>query len=249
MPDDSELFEQFSFIQAADLPEYREMLASVDAAGDDGDDEISPAMREKLVALSLQLCPARHRLGLITPEIQEKVLAARKILMREFGGDGARIRFFDRGSYNPGMSVQENLLFGMIAYSKGHLQPRVTETIRGVLKKANLNREIVLAGLDCPAGAGGMKLPAAFRQKLTLARALLKNPDVLIINNALGDLDGRSFARILARVMEARRGRNLIWALNDPACLARFARVLIIEKNKLAHQGAPDELAEVIAEL
>ena len=249
VPDDSELFEQFSFIKAADLPEYRELLASVDAAGEDGDDEISPPMREKLVALSLQLCPARHRLGLITPEIQEKALAARKILMREFGGDGARIRFFDRGSYNPGMSVQENLLFGMIAYSKGHLQPRVTETIRGVLKKANLNREIVLAGLDCPAGAGGMKLPAALRQKLTLARALLKKPDVLIINNALGDLDGRSFARILGRVMEARRGRNLIWALNDPACLARFARVLIIEKNKLAHQGAPDELAGVIAEL
>ncbi|MGR3914954.1 MAG: ABC transporter transmembrane domain-containing protein [Gammaproteobacteria bacterium] len=244
VPDDSELFEQFSFIKAADLPDYRQLLAEADAGG-----TVTPAARAKLLAVSLKLCPARHRLDLITPKVQQKVLAARKTLMDEFGADNAHIRFFERRSYNPGMSLQENLLFGKIAYAKGHLQPRVTETIRDILVDANLNREIVLAGLDCPAGAAGLKVPLAFRQKVTLARALLKNPEVLIINNALGDLDARSFARILGRVLDARRGRNLIWALNDPACLARFARVLIIEKSKLFAHDTPDALADVIAGL
>ncbi|MGR3983842.1 MAG: ABC transporter transmembrane domain-containing protein [Gammaproteobacteria bacterium] len=242
VPDDSELFEQFSFIKAADLPEYRQLLAETDAGG-----EIAGTARAKLLALSLQLCPARHRLDLITPKLQKKVLGARKTLMQEFGADNPHLRFFERRSYHPGMSLQENLLFGKIAYSKGHLQPQVTETIRGILADAGLNREIVLAGLDCPAGAAGLKLPPVIRQKITLARALLKNPEVLIVNNALGDLDARSFARILGRVVETRRGRNLIWALNDPACLAQFERVLLIEKNKLFAHDTPQALAEVIA--
>ena len=246
VPDDSELFDQFSFIQAADLPEYRQLLAEV---GSEGTAALSAEQRAKLLAVSFQLCPARHRLELITPPLQEKVVAARSEMMEALGTDGAQVRFYDRGRYNRGMSVQENLLFGKIAYAKGHLQPRVTEIIKDTLKHTGLHDKIVLAGLNCPAGAGGSKLSAVVRQKLTLARALLKNPDILIINNALSELDGKRFARILDRIIELRRGRNLIWALNDPALLPKFDRVLIAEQNKLLHDDSAEALSAVIEEL
>ena len=246
VPDDSELFDQFSFIKAADLPEYRQLVT---AAGDGGAAALSAEQRAKLLAVSFKLCPARHRLELVTPPLQEKVIAARKALMDELGDDNEQIRFFDRARYNPGMSVQENLLFGKIAYAKGHLQPRVTETIRDTLKAANLNQAIVMAGLNCPAGAGGSKLSSIVRQKLVLARTLLKNPDILIVNNTLSGLDGKSLSRILDRVIELRRGRNLIWALNDAALLSRFEQVLIVEKNKLVHNDSPESLSKVIEAL
>ncbi len=246
VPDDSELFDQFSFIKAADLPEYRQLLAEV---GSEGTAALSAEQRAKLLAVSFQLCPARHRLDLITPPLQEKVVAARSEMMDALGTDGAQVRFYDRGRYNRGMSVQENLLFGKIAYAKGHLQPRVTEIIKDTLKHTGLHDKIVLAGLNCPAGAGGSKLSAVVRQKLTLARALLKNPDILIINNALSELDGKRFARILDRIIELRRGRNLIWALNDPAMLPKFDRVLIAEQNKLLHDDSAEALSAVIEEL
>jgi len=246
VPDDSELFEQFSFIKAADLPDYRRLVAE---AGTGGAGAMSAQQQARLSAVSFKLCPARHRLDLITAPIQEKVLAARKELMRELGADNEQIRFFDRNRYNPGMSVQENLLFGRITYAKGHLQPRVTETIRNTLKSTGLNQEIVLASLNCPAGAGGSKLAPNAQQKLTLARALLKNPDILIINNTLSGLDGRSFSRILDRIIARRRGRNLIWALNDPALAARFDQVLVVEKGKLIHNDSPRALSKVIENL
>ena len=244
VPDDSELFEQFSFIKAADLPDYQRLLA---AAG--GGAALTPQQQAKLSAVSFQLCPARHRLDLITPPIQDKVLAARKMLMDELGRDNEQIRFFDRAQYNHGMSVQENLLFGRIAYAKGHLQPRVTETIRETLKTSGLNQEIVLAGLNCPAGAGGSKLAPNAQQKLTLARTLLKNPDILIVNNALAGLDSKSFTRILERIIARRRGRNLTWALNDPALAARFDRVLLLENNKLRHNDSPKALSKALENL
>ena len=246
VPADSELFDQFSFIKAADLPDYRQLVAATAGVGTAA---LSTEQRAKLLAVSFQLCPARHRLQLITPPIQEKVMTARKTLMDELGDDNAQIRFFDRARYNHGMSMQENLLFGKIAYAKGHLQPRVTEIIRNTLKSTNLNQAIVMAGLNCPAGAGASKLSSVVRQKLVLARTLLKNPDTLIINNALSGLDGKSFSRILDRVIELRRGRSLIWGLNDAALLPRFEQVLIVEKNKLIHNDSPKSLSQVIESL
>ena len=246
VPDDSELFDQFSFIKAADLPDYQQLVAETGAGGTAA---MSPQQREKLSAVSFKLCPARHRLDLVTPTLQEKVITARKTLMDKLGPNNDQIQFFDKDQYNHGMSIQENLLFGKIVYAKGHLQPRVTETIKNTLKSANLNHAIVLAGLNCPAGAGGTKLSAMFRQKLALARTLLKNPDILIINNALAGLDSKSFSRILERIIELRLGRNLIWALNDAALLPRFDRVLIVEKNKLVHNDSVESLSKVIETL
>ncbi len=247
VPDDSELFEQFSFIKAADLPDYQLILT---AAGGDGHAlsvaSLTDSQRAKLSAVSFKLCPARHRLDLITPALQEKVLKARQTLMDELGADNAHIQFFDREKYNYGMSVQENLMFGKIAYAKGHLQPRVTETIKHTLKSTNLSRDIMFTGLGCPAGAGGSKLSTSMRQKLALARALLKNPDLLIVNNALSGLDGKSAARILDNVIEWRSGRNLIWALTDAALLPRFEHALLVEKNKLIHNAAVASLSSVI---
>ena len=246
VPDDSELFEQFSFITAADLPDYRRLLGE---AGERGVDALTAAQRGELARVSFKLCPARHRLDLVTAPLREKVLEARRALMRELGDDNAAIRFYDATRYNAGMSMQENLLFGKIAYAKGHLQPRVTETIRATLKQTNLDRAIILAGLNCPAGAGGSKLSGVVREKLCLARALLKNPDILIVNNLLSGLDGRGFSRILGRVIERRRNRCLIWAQNDPSYANQFDRVLLLGKNKLLRNDSPDALREEIAKL
>ena len=244
VPDDSELFEQFSFITAAELPDYQQLVTTTKTAAD-----LNPEQRAKLLAVSFKLCPARHRLELVTPAVQEKVLAARKNLMQKLGAENDQLRFFDRERYNHGMSVQENLLFGVIAYAKGHLQPKVTETIRETLKTTNLNRAILIAGLNCPAGAGGSKLSAMVRQKLVLARALLKNPDILIINNTLAGLDAKSHARILDRIIARRQNRTLIQTLTDPTQLQKFQHIIIVEKNKLLHSDSPDKLVEVIAGL
>ncbi len=247
VPDDSELFDQFSFIKAADLPEYQKIVTATGANADTT--TLNDVQNSKLFAVSLKLCPARHRLDLITPEIQQKIVSARKFLIEQCGAQNDYIQFFEQNKYNHSLSVQENLLFGRIVYSKGHLQPQVTETIKNVLKSTGLNQAIVLAGLNSPAGSGGAKLSLSVRQKLTLARTLLKNPDILIINNTLAGLDGKQFSRILDRIIKLRQGKNLIWALHYPKLALKFDQVIILEKNKLLRYDSTEALMEEIQTL
>src|SRR3546814_3513605 len=77
LPPGHEFFEQFSFIGADELPEYRALLGRVGKAGYDA---ASRDDRALLIALAFPYVEARHRLGVIGPEVEAKVLAARAAL-------------------------------------------------------------------------------------------------------------------------------------------------------------------------
>ena len=69
------LFEQYSFIKAEDLPEYQIIVAKFDRGGAEA---LNDRERSMLLTLPFKLIPARHRLGLITDEIRERIIEARK---------------------------------------------------------------------------------------------------------------------------------------------------------------------------
>ena len=75
LPPDHEYFRQFSFINADDLPDYRALTTRVDPARLD---TLGPEDRERLIALTFKLIPARHRLDLIDEALQARVLEARR---------------------------------------------------------------------------------------------------------------------------------------------------------------------------
>ena len=87
-------------------------------------------------------------------------------------------------------------------------------------------------------GVGGKRLSAAQRQKIGLARALLKRPDILIVNDALAVLDGPSQARLLDRVLDHRAGHGVIWTLQRPNSADRFDRVLVMDGGRVVEQGS-----------
>jgi putative ABC transport system ATP-binding protein len=88
---------------------------------------------------------------------------------------------------------------------------------------------------------GGARLTPAQRQKLAIARVLLKRPDVLIINEATALLDNGSQGRLLDAVFKEAEGRTLIWVLHNAALAKRFDRVLVFAEGRLAEDaGAAD---------
>ncbi len=231
----SELFEQFSFISANDLPEFNQLLNDI---RQQGLENLPQANQRRLMSLPLKLIVARHRLGLITEPIQQKILEARRRIHELAQSEALGIEFFDENSYNPRISVQDNILFGKLAYGQAHAQAKVSALIADVVESLGLRDEIIRAGLAYEVGVGGGRLSSIQRQKLGLARALLKAPDLLVINEALSGFDSASERRLIDNVRRQMESRGILWVLGRIQLAEAFDSVLVMERGKLVDQGS-----------
>ena len=230
----SELFEQFSFISADDLPDFRSLLARTesDRAVDLDDDD-----RAMFLSLTFKLVPARHRLGLIDEQMQKRLVLARRRFSEELGAGETPIEFFDSERYNSSVSILDNILFGRLAYGRQRSAARIGEVIGEVVDALGLRRPITECGLDYPVGIAGSRLSSVQRQKLALARAVLKRPDVLVLDRATAPLDASSQTRILDNLLKEFESRALIWVVHRASLAQLCERTIVLEGGKVVEQG------------
>ena len=240
LPPGHPFFDQFSFIDADDLPAFRTLIAKLDKHGKASlDEDEALALRR----LPFDYVEARHRLGLIDEEVEAKVVVARQRLnVRLADRDPGAVAFYRPDAYNAAASLQDNILFGRLAYGQAKAEEIVGRAVTEALDRLGLRATVIEIGLDYDVGVGGKRLSAAQRQKIGLARALLKRPDILIVNDALAVLDGPSQARLLDRVLDHRAGQGVIWTLQRPSSADRFDRVVVMHEGRIVEQGSFDDL-------
>ena len=211
LPSDHEYFSQYSFISSEDLPEFQTLLARAERLGLEN---MSTEDSDRFLSLPFKLIPARHRLDLITEDIQKRILEARKLFAEEIGDElRDEIEFFESGYYNRSSSIQDNILFGKIALDKANAIEEVNHLITEIIDQENLRAVIIDTGLDTQAGLAGSRLSQGQRQKLSIARALLRRPDHLILNDATSSLDSGSQTLVMSNLLSEMKGRNVTWAL------------------------------------
>ena len=236
LPPGHPFFEQFSFIDADDLPNFRALITKIDNQGPDALDSMD---RKALRTLPLSYIEARHRLGLIDSEVEARTVAARKLFAeRILEQDPEAVAFYDPETYNAAATLQDNILFGRVAYGQAKAEEIVGRAMTEVLDSLGLRNTVVEAGLDFQVGVAGKRLSSAQRQKLGLARVLLKRPDILVVNDGLAVLDPATQERMLDRVLERRKGRGVIWVLQRPHSCERFDRVLVMQDGRIVEQGS-----------
>ena len=238
---DSELFEQFSFIDADDLPGFNKLLQY---SRQHGLENLAADDKRRLISLPFKLIVARHRLGLITEPIQQSILQARARIREIAQTEDLGIEFFDEASYNPRISIQDNILFGKLAYGQAHAQQKINSLIADVVNLLGLRGDIIQAGLRYEVGVAGGRLSAIQRQKLGLARALLKAPDLLVVNEALSSLDPSSERRLIDNVKTVMGERGILWILGRVQLAEQFDTIMVMERGKLLDSGSFAEMRE-----
>jgi ATP-binding cassette subfamily B protein len=99
-------------------------------------------------------------------------------------------------------------------------------------------------GLDTKVGEGGRQLSGGQRQRIALARALLRDPVLLILDEATSHLDAASERHVTAALDEAARGRSVVVVAHRLATVLRADEVAVIEGGRVVERGAPAELRE-----
>jgi putative ABC transport system ATP-binding protein len=240
LPPDHEFFEQFSFISANDLPHFAAILSAIDGGGIKA---LRPEQRTKLMSLPFRVIAARHRLDVLDEPMQQRLLEARRVFRRDLP-DAAKgqIEFFDPARYNASATLQDNILFGKIAYGEADAPVRVPAVLAEVLEALSLRNAVIDIGLEYEVGAGGTRLSMAQRQRAAIARALLKRPDLLILNEATAALDGQAQAKVTEGIRQEMAERGLIWVLHRASLARSFDRILVMSGGKLQEQGRFAEL-------
>ncbi len=241
LPPDHEYFRQFSFIDAEALPGYRNLLNRADPSKLD---QLGKDDRQLLLALPFKLIPARHRLGMFEDDLRAKLLEARRVFREELPENlqGA-VAFFDPGAYNEAASIQDNILFGKIAYGQAQAESRIAALITEVLEERGLIDRVVEVGLSSPAGYGGARLSPVQRQKLALARALMKRPEVFVFDDPLAPFDSREQALVRDALLEYLADKSVFWALQNAEWARHFNDVIVLDQGRLVEHGAYEKLA------
>lgn len=240
-PPSPEFFERFSFISADELPEVQAVIRRVEGESLQEADE---ADRTALLSLPFKLIPARHRLGLCTPDQMQRFLLVRREFATNLPDDlkGA-IAFFDPDAYNEPASVQDNILFGKLVYGRPYAQRRIGALLAEIVDYLELRQPIADLGLDFQVGIGGARLSAAQRQKVALARALLKRPNLMVLDHALDPLDSASRATLTSHLL-ATTDMAIVSVMGTTDDVSAFDRRLTFEAGRLIEEEKISRLSQ-----
>ena len=99
-------------------------------------------------------------------------------------------------------------------------------------------------GLDTLIGERGVKLSGGQRQRIAIARAVLADPRILILDEATSNLDTESESLIQKSLTELMKGRTTFVIAHRLSTIRQANQILVIEKGEIAEQGTHTELIE-----
>jgi len=206
--------------------------------------------------VSFSIAPG-ERLALVGPSGVGKTTIA-SLILRLYDAtsgavkiDGHDLRDVTLPSLREAITVvpQEPVLFsGTIAQNIAYGRfdaPR--ETIVAAATAANAHGFILAfpQGYDTPVGERGVTLSGGQRQRIAIARAILRNPRILILDEATSSLDAQSEAAVQQALENLMQGRTTLIIAHRLSTVRNADRILVLDKGKLAESGTHDSLMSV----
>ncbi|ADV48331.1 ABC transporter ATP-binding protein [Cellulophaga sp. E16_2] len=162
--------------------------------------------------------------------------------------DGNDVSKVNLNSYrkNLGVVLQDEFLFeGTIRQNILFPRPNASEEeLRAAVEAAYVNEftDRFEKGLDTLIGERGVKLSGGQRQRIAIARAVLANPKILILDEATSNLDTESEALIQKSLATLTEGRTTFVIAHRLSTIRKANQILVIENGRIAEQGTHDDL-------
>jgi len=134
-------------------------------------------------------------------------------------------------------SIKENVLF-----YRYDLEDRLEE----VLEQADIKKDIsrFKDGIDTLVGENGLSLSGGQKQRLGIARALLSNPEILILDDSLSAVDSNTEKTIIENIKKTREGKTNIIVAHRISAVRHADKIVVLDNGKILNFGTHDELLE-----
>ncbi len=240
LPPDGVFFEN-SPVPADEYPSYRELVARLQRTRLHHLEAQEEAM---LLKLGLGYIPGRHKMVVLSDLLEKLILEGRALFHEraEMAMQGA-VTFFVLDKYIWNQTILDNILFGKAKADSQRAQELINQSIMQLLIEEDLLETIVEIGMHYEVGTKGDKLSGGQRQKLAIARVLLKHPRLLIMDEATSALDNRSQSRIQNLIHQRLRGKaTIISVVHRLDTLAGYDKIAVMKAGKIVEAGTYEEL-------
>lgn len=242
---DHPFFQQLTFMKADDIPLYDMVLKKLDkTAAVLSDDD-----RAMMIRLSFDYIEPRHRFGLLTDELMAQIVDFRTDFHEGLPPSlKDAIELYDPAQYMVSGTLLDNMLFGRISQKYRDGAERIYGVAGGVLRKLGIYEAVLSIGLDFHIGAGGKRLTSVQRQKLDIARVLIRRSEFYLFNRPLTALDPQSQMRVATGALSYLRKDNrkpaVVWVVSNARAALMFDRVLVFDRGHLVEDGAVAEVSQ-----
>lgn len=162
--------------------------------------------------------------------------------------DGQDVRDVTQDSLHAviGVVPQDTVLFNdTIRYNIAYGRDQATQDdIEAAARAAQIHEFIASLpeGYDTMVGERGLKLSGGEKQRVGIARSLLKNPPILLLDEATSALDTETEASIQTALRRAAEGRTVITIAHRLSTIADADRIVVLEAGRVVEEGSHDEL-------
>ena len=242
LPPGDERLQRFSLIDPERMPAYESLMRRVPSLEEAA---LTPEDRRLLLALAFWVAPSHQRIEFSDPDVKQRFIAARHDLMAGLP-DRYRpcIAFYDENAVNPGITVRLNIYFGRIDAFSPPQRAKVEAILQEVIDDFGMRDEVMALGLGSEVGTGGGRLTRTQRQRIAIARCLLKRPSLLVVNEALSSLEPDAQDHIRGRILESYPSTTLVWVDRDRDDLGNFDAIVRIADGRILDGGAGAQALE-----
>lgn len=133
-------------------------------------------------------------------------------------------------------TVRENILFG---------HPEGTEEdIETAIRLSHFQKDLQLLpqGLETLVGEKGVALSGGQKQRISIARALIKNPEILLLDDSLSAVDAKTEARIIENIQQERHGKTTIITTHRLSAIQHADWIVVLDDGVIIEEGTHEDL-------
>jgi len=226
-----------SILSADEIDEYKRILHHIRRRGSK---HIKKDERFRLLLIALKFTPNVH----ISVELPESLIQQILDGRRRFREKVCKTSQDEFSSCHPSgylfsQSILTNILFGKLKDHSSDAWNKISTCIHQLLIGKDLLEDIVEMGMQYQVGSKGDNLSGGQQQKLAIARVLLKQPSILIMDEATSGLDNESQARIQQLLEDQWKGRSTLLAVvHRLDIIKNYDKVAVMKEGKILEMGS-----------